>query len=65
VKHLGIILIDLDADDADGARATLERLAQQARHRTTVDGTASVRGIGVELISDASAADLRAAMGRT
>jgi hypothetical protein len=62
VKHLGIILVDIDSDTPEAARAVVERLAQQTRHRLAIDGSAKVHGVGVELIENASAADLRASL---
>jgi hypothetical protein len=62
MKHLGIILVDIDSDTPEAARAVVERLAQQTRHRLAIDGSAKVHGVGVELIENASAADLRASL---
>ena len=62
MKHLGIILVDIDSDTPEAARAVVERLAQQTRHRLAIDGSAKVHGVGVELVENASAADLRASL---
>lgn len=62
MKHLGIILVDLESDSAEDARAVVERIAQQVRHRLVIDRAAKVGGVGVEIMSGASAADLRTAM---
>lgn len=63
MKHLGIILVDIESDTPEAARLVVERLAQQTRHRIAIDGSAKVRGVGVEMIEHASAADLRASLG--
>ena len=55
MKHLGIILVDLESDTPEAARAVVERLAQQTRHRLAIDGSAKVGGVGVEMIADACA----------
>lgn len=61
MKHLGVILVDVESDTPEAARLVVERLAQQTRHRLAHDGSAHVRGIGVELIEGMSAAELTAA----
>jgi len=56
-KHLGIILVDLDSDTPEAARAVVERLAQQTRHRLAIDGSAKVGGVGVGVLQGLTSAD--------